>query len=159
MTGLPAAIRDAVVAHMLEGRPNEACGVIVGDGPAAEGGRPLRFVPARNALASPYRFEVHPDDLLRLVLDTERVGGSFWAIVHSHLRTEAAPSPTDLALAAYPEALQLIVSLRHCGDAAEVSAGGISRTDVSRADISRAELALWRLVEGRALPVPLRIDG
>ncbi len=148
MTGeparLPPAIREAVVAHMLDGRPNEACGIVVGDRPAADGGRPLRFVPTRNALASPYHYEVHPDDLLRLVLDTERADESFWAIVHSHLRTEAAPSPTDLALATYPEALQLIVSLRRCE---------------GPADGSRAELALWRLAGGTALPVSLQLEG
>ena len=141
---LPVAIRDAVVAHMLDGRPNEACGVVVGDGPAGDGGRPLRFVPTRNALASPYRYEVHPDDLLRLVVGTERAGESFWAIVHSHPRSEPAPSPTDLALASYPEALHLIVSLRGCGDPA---------------DAARAELALWRVVDGTALSVPLGIEG
>jgi proteasome lid subunit RPN8/RPN11 len=147
---LPASIRDAVIDHALGERPNEACGVVVGDGPGAGDGRPVRFVPTRNALASPYRYEVHPDDLISLVFGTERAGESFWAIVHSHLRTEPVPSPTDLARAAYPEALHLIVSLRRCRPASDgrVEAG----------DRERAEIALWRIADGSASPVPLAVD-
>ena len=52
---LPAAIRDALVSHARAEYPNEACGLIVGDAPAADGGRALRFEPARNKAASPYR--------------------------------------------------------------------------------------------------------
>lgn len=147
---LPAEIRDALVDHALGERPNEACGIVVGDGPAASGGRPLRFVPARNSLASPYRFEVHPDDLISLVFETERAGETFWAIVHSHPRTEPVPSPTDLARAAYPEALHLIVSLRRCGGSVVGGAGGGGR--------ACAELALWRIAGGSASPVPLETD-
>ena len=35
----------------------------------------------------------------------------FWAIVHSHVRSPARPSPTDIGLALYPDALYLLVSL------------------------------------------------
>ena len=37
---------------------------------------------------------------------------AFWAIVHSHVRTPAAPSPTDIEMAAWwPSLLQVLVSL------------------------------------------------
>jgi proteasome lid subunit RPN8/RPN11 len=113
----PAAIRlspslvEALVAHARAEDPNEACGLIVGDRPAAEGGRPLRFEPARNKAASPFRYEIHPDDLLRLTIETDDAGEVFWAIVHSHVRSPAYPSPTDVGLALYPEALYVLVSL------------------------------------------------
>jgi [CysO sulfur-carrier protein]-S-L-cysteine hydrolase len=108
---MPAALVEAMVDHARAEDPNEACGVIVGDAPAADGGRPLRWEPARNKAASPYRYELDPADLLRLTLATDDAGEVFWAIVHSHLRTPPRPSPTDVALALYPDALYLLVSL------------------------------------------------
>jgi [CysO sulfur-carrier protein]-S-L-cysteine hydrolase len=108
---LPAAMIEGIVDHARAEDPNEACGVIVGDAPAAEGGRPLRWEPARNKAASPYRYELDPGDLLRLTLATDDAGEVFWAIVHSHLRTPPRPSPTDVALALYPDALYVLVSL------------------------------------------------
>src|SRR5262245_20590320 len=113
----PASIRltpdlvEALVTHARSEDPNEACGLIIGDRPAADGGVPLRFEPARNKAASPYRYEIHPDDLLRLTIATDDADEVFWAIVHSHVRSPAYPSPTDVALALYPDALYVLVSL------------------------------------------------
>ena len=39
--------------------------------PPAGGGHALRFEPTRNAAASPYRYEIHPDDLYRLTVATD----------------------------------------------------------------------------------------
>ena len=87
--GLPATIVQALIDHARAEYPNEACGVIVGDRPAAEGGRALRWAPTRNEAASPYRYRVHPDDLLRLTIETDDADEVFWAIVHSHVRSPA----------------------------------------------------------------------
>jgi len=108
---LPATIVQALIDHARAGYPNEACGLIVGDGPAASGGRALRFEATRNAAASPYRYEIHPDDLYRLTIATDDAGEGFWGIVHSHTHTPAVPSPTDIGLAFYPDALYVLVSL------------------------------------------------
>jgi len=108
---LPAAIRDAIVAHTRAGEPLEACGVIIGDRPAAEGGVALRFEPARNAAQSRYLYEIDANDLLRLTIETDDADEVFWAIVHSHTHTPAVPSATDRRLAFYPDALYLLVSL------------------------------------------------
>ena len=102
---------EAIVAHARAEDPNEACGLVIGDGPAGEGGVALRFEPVRNKAASPYRYEIHPDDLLRLTIETDDAGEVFWAIVHSHVRSPARPSPTDVGLALYPDALYLLISL------------------------------------------------
>lgn len=107
---LPPALRDALVAHARAGLPNEACGVISGTAPAFEGGLPTRWHPARNRFDSPLRFEVHPDDLLLTVLAVEDAGECIWGIVHSHVRSPARPSPTDIARA-WPGVAHLIVSL------------------------------------------------
>ena len=108
---LSADMVQALIDHARAEYPNEMCGLIVGDGPAAEGGSPLRWEPTRNRAASPLRYEIHPDDLLRLTIETENVGNEFWAIVHSHTHSPPRPSPTDVGLAFYPDAIYLLVSL------------------------------------------------
>jgi proteasome lid subunit RPN8/RPN11 len=108
---LPAEIREALIAHARAEYPNEMCGLIVGDRPASEGGRALRFEPTRNKAASPYRYEIDPDDLLRLTIATDDADEVFWGIVHSHTHTPAVPSPTDVGLAFYPDSLYVLMSL------------------------------------------------
>ena len=137
---LPDEIRSAIVAHTRAELPNEACGLVIGDRPAGDGGRALRWEPARNRAASPFRYEIHPDDLLRLTIQIDDADEVFWAIVHSHVASPAIPSPTDLGLAFYPDALYVLVSLHP--DAAEPG----SRDPGVRA---------WRIVDGSVHEVAL----
>ena len=141
---LPAAIRDAIVAHARAEAPNEACGLIVGDRPAADGGRALRWVATANRAASPFRYEIDPNALLRLTIETDAADEAFWAIVHSHTHSPAVPSPTDLRLAFYPDAVYILVSL----DPAEAD-------PVSGAESVRA----WRIVDGASHEVEVRSSG
>ncbi len=124
---------EAIVAHARAEDPNEACGLIVGDAPAAAGGQPLRFVATRNKAASPYRYEIHPDDLLRLTIETDDADQVFWAIVHSHVRSPAYPSPTDVGLAFYPDALYILVSL--AGDQPALGAYRIVDGDIHPVEV------------------------
>jgi proteasome lid subunit RPN8/RPN11 len=140
---IPLAIRDAIVAHARAGEPLEACGVIVGDRPAADGGRPLRFEPTRNRAASRYLYEIDPDDLLRLTIATDDADEMFWAIVHSHTHTPAVPSPTDRRLAFYPDALYIVASL------APAEADPATGAESVRA---------WRILDGEIWEVDLRIE-
>lgn len=129
-----------MIDHARAEYPNEMCGVIVGDAYAADGGRALRWEPARNAEASPLRYAVHPDDLLRLTLETDDADEVFWAIAHSHVRSPAVPSPTDIGVARYPDALYVLVSLSD--DEADPATGAPS---------TRA----WRIVDGNVFEVGL----
>ncbi|HYL39883.1 MAG TPA: M67 family metallopeptidase [Candidatus Binatus sp.] len=113
---LPPDLRRAIVEHGRRELPNEACGLLAGDAPAARGGRPTRWLPARNVLASPYRYEIHPDDLVRLALEIDDAGEIVWAIVHSHVGSAAVPSAADLRAWSYPDAFQLVVSLAGPGE-------------------------------------------
>jgi proteasome lid subunit RPN8/RPN11 len=108
---LPAPLVEEIVAHARREYPNEACGLVIGDRAAADGGAALRFEATRNRAASPYRYEIDSEDLLRLTIATDDANEVFWAIVHSHVRSPAYPSPTDVGLAFYPDALYLLVSL------------------------------------------------
>ncbi len=138
---LPEAIRDAIIDHARAEYPNEACGLIIGDRPATEGGIALTWEPARNAAASPYRYEIDPQDLLRLTMATEDADRVFWAIVHSHVRSPAIPSPTDVGLAFYPEALYVLVSL--AADQADAASGrpSVRAWRIERETVTEVELA------------------
>jgi proteasome lid subunit RPN8/RPN11 len=137
---LPADIRVAIVAQALAEMPDEACGLIVGNRPAADGGRALRYEPTRNKAASPYRYEVDPADLYRVSVAADDADQVIWGIVHSHVRSPAVPSPTDIGLALYPDALYLLVSL-----------------DDREADAANGERSLraWRIVDGQVHEVAL----
>ncbi|HEX2470935.1 MAG TPA: M67 family metallopeptidase [Candidatus Limnocylindrales bacterium] len=139
---LPATIVQALIDHARTGYPNEACGLIIGDGVAAEHGRALRFEPTRNAADSPYRYEIHPDDLYRLTVATDDADEAFWGIVHSHTHTPAVPSPTDIGLALYPDALYVLVSLS--ADEADRATGTPS-------------IRAWRIVEGQVHEVAIDV--
>ena len=141
---LPAAIRDAIVAHARAEEPLEACGVIVGDRPAADGGRALRFEPARNAAASPFLYELDADDLLRLTIATDDADEVFWAIVHSHTHTPAVPSATDRRLAFYPESLYILVSI--APQEADAATGA-------------ASVRAWRILDGEISEVYLGVPA
>jgi len=139
---LPAAIRDAAVAHARAEYPNEACGLIAGTAPAAEGGEATCWHPTRNRAASPLRYEIHPDDLLRVSLEIDDADEVTWGIVHSHVRSPARPSPTDVGLAFYPDALYLLVSL--AADQADPVTGAVS-------------VRAWRIVDGAVFEVGLDV--
>jgi [CysO sulfur-carrier protein]-S-L-cysteine hydrolase len=141
---LPVSIRDAIVAHARAAVPDEACGIVVGDRPAADGGMATRWVPLRNALASPVRYAIDPDDLLALTIETDDADEVFWAIVHSHVASPARPSPTDLRESHYPDSLYILVSL----SSAEADPG-----------TGHERLRAWRIVDGAVHEVRLSIDG
>jgi proteasome lid subunit RPN8/RPN11 len=139
---LPRAVADAIVAQARVEYPNEACGLVVGSSPAASGGIPLRYEPCRNKAASPYRYEIHPDDLFRVTVAVDDADEAFWAIVHSHVKSPAMPSLTDIGHAFYPDALYILVSL------ADEEADPVSGEPSVRA---------WRILDGAVHEVVLEV--
>ena len=95
---------EQLIAHAREEEPNECCGYLrIEDGHVAEVFR------AENQRHSPYGYELGFEALMATnELDD---AGHDVAIYHSHPRSSAEPSQTDINLAAYPDWLQLIVSL------------------------------------------------
>jgi proteasome lid subunit RPN8/RPN11 len=141
-TGIGAELVQALIDQARAEVPNESCGLLIGDRPAADGGRATRFEPTRNAAASPYRYEIHPDDLYRLTVATDDADETFWGIVHSHTHTPAVPSTTDVGLAFYPDALYVLVSLSE--DEADRGTGAPS-------------VRAWRIVDGATHEVILDV--
>ena len=116
---------DAMVAHAKEEAPNECCGYA-----RMEDGRVAEVFRAENLRASPYGYEIDPRSLLAAnELDDD---GHGVAIYHSHPRSEAKPSQTDINLAVYPHWRYLIVSL---ADAPVVRAWRIEDGRVEEEDI------------------------
>lgn len=91
---LPQVLIDEMVAHSREDLPNECCGVI---GRSADG--ELTLWRATNDEASPWRFNIPAQQLLHLYNSIEDVDGDLLVIYHSHVASEARPSPTDLNIA------------------------------------------------------------
>lgn len=133
---LPAALAEELLAHARVELPNEACGLLSGD---LAGGRTTSYHPARNAEASPLRYNVHPDDLVRIVFAIDDAGEDLVAIFHSHTHTPAVPSPTDRRSAQYPGVFYLLATL------ADPNAPPAST------------LRAWRIHGGLSFEVPLRI--
>ncbi len=108
---VPAAVLQDMIDWARAGAPNEACGLLAATEPAEAGGVPNRFIPMRNAAASPYRYFMDPDEQLRAMLDMDERDEVVWGIFHSHVASKPEPSVTDIGLANYPDALYLICSL------------------------------------------------
>jgi proteasome lid subunit RPN8/RPN11 len=97
---------DEMVAHAREDDPNECCGMLGGaDGSAAT------LYRAANAEASPLRYSIDAGEQFRLMREIEDAGEDLVGIYHSHTRSAAYPSQTDVNLAGWPDAVYVIVSL------------------------------------------------
>jgi [CysO sulfur-carrier protein]-S-L-cysteine hydrolase len=126
---VPAPVRRALEEHARAEAPNEACGLIAFRDGVAE-----RYLPGRNALASPYRFQLEPGDPGDFFLEDE---GYELAVFHSHPETEARPSRTDIANIGLWEARPyLILSLaREELRAWRIEAGAVAEVDMSLQDV------------------------
>jgi proteasome lid subunit RPN8/RPN11 len=102
---------DEMVAHAREELPNECCGMIAGvDGAVTAVHR------VANAAASPLRYEMDPQEQYDVWKAIENDGKELLAIYHSHTKSAAYPSQTDVNQAvAWPDQIYVIVSLQDPG--------------------------------------------
>lgn len=140
MLRLARSAHLAILGHLLDGLPDEACGLLAGpagsvpsadsagSGAAESSGAgvvagvagvdvdaladAVRFYPTGNAAASSRVYTVEPRDHLRADRDAEDRGLEIMGVVHSHTHTEPYPSPTDVAQAPDPSWHYVIVSFR-----------------------------------------------
>jgi proteasome lid subunit RPN8/RPN11 len=111
---------DEIVAHALEDPKNEVCGVVAvereqaADGQIVDSEQPARAVRvyrATNIYASPLKFQIDGEELLKLWKACQEVG-DLGAIYHSHVRSKPYPSQTDINFAAkWPGVEWIIVGL------------------------------------------------
>ena len=96
-----------MVAHAREDAPNECCGMLGG-----EDGEAMSIHRVPNAEASPFRFEMTGQPLFDGLNAIDRAGQELVGIYHSHTRSGARPSQTDINLARnWPDPVWVIVSL------------------------------------------------
>ena len=123
---VPEPVRRALEEHARAEAPNEACGLVVFKDGVAE-----RYVPGRNAAASPYRFELDVDPETWFLEDE----GFELAVFHSHLSSPPRPSRTDVEnVGLWAGRPYLIYTLR------------------------TGELAAWRIVDESIEALPLAGD-
>jgi len=124
------ALIDEMVAHAREDLPNECCGMIGGrDGEATS------VVRVENAAASPLRYEMDPQGQFDALKAIEGAGDELLGIYHSHTRSAAYPSQTDVNQAvAWPEQVYVIVSLEN-EEAPDVKAYDLADLKIADVDL------------------------
>ena len=126
---LPKGFAEQIIEQALAEHPNEACGLLGGtDGEAT------RLFKMTNAERSPVIYRMEPSEQLRVFNEIDGEGLQLVGIYHSHTRSPAYPSSTDVSLAYYPEAVYLIVSLR---------------------DMEKPDLRGFRILEGKVTEIEL----
>jgi proteasome lid subunit RPN8/RPN11 len=117
---IPGEIRRALEEHAREEAPNEACGIVL-----LRDGRAERYERGRNALGSPYRFELDIDPEVWFLEDE----GYELAVFHSHPESPPRPSRTDVERIGLWESRPYLI-LR----------------------LDTGELAAWRIRDGQVEP-------
>ena len=134
MLPLSDDVREQMIAHAREQFPKECCGMLAG-----VDGKPVKVVRATNSEDSEFRYRVDDRELLRFLHDIDDNGWDFLAVYHSHTRSEAYPSPTDVRLAAnWPDPYYVLVSL---------------------ADQENPVVRAFRITDGEISEVPISADA
>jgi len=92
------ALYEDIVSHALAEAPDECCGIV-----AALHGEAVAVFRARNAAASPLRYEMDASDQVRIQEQIDARHWDYGAIYHSHVRSAPHPSQTDINMAFIPE--------------------------------------------------------
>ncbi len=102
---------DEIVAHASETAPEECCGVLCGgDGSITSVER------AENEFADRMRYRIAADEMMRIYKRASKRGEDMVGFYHSHPRSEASPSQTDVnEVKGLPESLHVICSLEDPG--------------------------------------------
>ena len=104
---IPREHLDAIVEHARRDAPNECCGLV-----AARDGAVTGVHPITNTFASPLRFELDPIEQYKATEEIEARGEEMAGSYHSHTKSEAFPSQTDInKWDPWPELIHMICSI------------------------------------------------
>jgi proteasome lid subunit RPN8/RPN11 len=138
----PTHLRQQLIDHAREGDPDEVCGILGG-----RAGEVTHVFRVRNtaeevsvergvfrdrdtgvaaAGRAPVHYYMDPRDQLRVYNELDNLGLDVVGYYHSHTRSEARPSATDIRLATDLAPLYVLVSLTHQPD---VRAWRIAKAD------------------------------
>ena len=119
---------EQMLAHVLADVTQERCGLLAG-----RAGCVTAVLPVPNALNSPVAYQMTGAEFAQAMAacEFEPLG-----IFHSHLAGPSVPSPTDIAQAAYPDSIYVIVALNQ----------------------SPPSLRAFRIVEGQVAEVEVSVE-
>jgi proteasome lid subunit RPN8/RPN11 len=104
---IPEALYNEMVAHIVAGYPNEACGAL-----GSKHGQVVKHYPTANGAEHPDDFSIiAPNDLLDIYEDIDEYDGEM-IYYHSHPKSEAYPSRRDKDYAKISKILYIIFSHR-----------------------------------------------
>ena len=101
------AARAAMIEHARRALPAECCGLLSGGDGVITDWHPLRNVADKPET----RYFTTPEDLFAALRRIRAANQKLLGIYHSHPRTPAYPSASDVEMAFYPEAVYFIISL------------------------------------------------
>lgn len=130
---IPQHILDDMVAHARELDPYECCGLLAGENGAVshqyritntvakdttalqvfEGAQVKRLGDLVDTTRAEVAYFMDPKEMLAAFKDMRERQLEITVIYHSHPRSPAIPSSTDIGLAYYPDVAYLIISLEH----------------------------------------------
>jgi proteasome lid subunit RPN8/RPN11 len=96
-----------IAGHARDAAPLECCGLLAGKGDLID-----EYIHTRNVRNSQVEYEIDPAEHFAAIKSLRARGREVVGAYHSHPRTPAVPSPTDLAEAQEGGFLYVIVSLR-----------------------------------------------
>ena len=106
VTRMHSSARDAIIAHARAEAPLECCGLLLGATGVVE-----EACGTRNMRRSQTTYLVDPADHFAAIRKARRSGQAILGAYHSHPRSPAVPSPTDVQEAWDAGFLYVIVSL------------------------------------------------
>jgi proteasome lid subunit RPN8/RPN11 len=130
---IQSAVSRSLMADARREPSQECCGLLAGRDCVI-----TRAYPARNVASNPtMQYEIAPEELFQLMRDIRAAKLRLLGIYHSHPNGANEPSPTDIALAYYPDAVYFIISPQPDAEkpvrAFSIRDGGISELQISTA--------------------------
>lgn len=122
---------EEMIGHARKEYPEECCGLLAGNN-----GIVNKIYRMTNTDQSQVSYLMDPKEQFAVFKDMRRREIEMIAIYHSHPKTIAEPSITDINLAFYPDAYYIILSL---------------------SDIKRPDIRAFKIVEGKADEVGITI--
>lgn len=103
---VPKFIINEIIEHSKAEWPNEACGILAG-----QGNKISHIYKMVNTEESAESFFMDPKEQFSVIKKMRQDNLEMLAIYHSHPSTPARPSAKDIEMALYPQASYLIISL------------------------------------------------
>ncbi|MBI1811384.1 MAG: M67 family metallopeptidase [Nitrospirae bacterium] len=103
---IPKGIFDEMIAHCKAAHPNEACGILAGNGVDV-----FKIYKMSNIEKSPVSYEFDSREHINAIKNMRENNHKMLAIFHSHPSSPAYPSAKDVSLAFYEDSIYVIVSL------------------------------------------------